>query len=1244
MANLCFYTDINLLLDQNQNNPNDKAFGPIDNVNYRVTNLNTASSNPPVYAVCEGSVLVQKDSSNGLYNLLLKPSSNLINDGFKIKYIIYKGIISNSFIDENDPTMIAPQGTNDLVDSIWDTQNSLNSKTGSSDLPSFKSLGLNFDSNATGIDLRLDTDLIDNVFFLEGKSFASPIVEMGWEIGTFDKDKFGIEVILDDFGYNPPFKILRINENVITVPTISLDTIQQKIEDNSNRKIILNYLDPVCLFSMEYFDGITCCDSNSCALLKTTNLFSQVLSKFKNRNKIYLDLRNENGLYYNYYDNYGDTLKIDFGGGTNSTNFKTNSWPIKIIDNDDFINPSPSTKNSISIFLPQGDNSKPIVYQANNISDYSFPKFIPKHKQRFLTIDYQTGYSNGINCTTHNVNSSNIENVSSYVKLYYIRRQSTNYTPVNSSVVYSEHTHFDNLFELYPQRINFDSPSAINAILYSDLKFIDALDEFGFSGMVQTGFCNESNRIIYFAIPIDIYTGTELDTEKLATFTGVNSNSSSFFDHIFFSDYAKKVTQISISGISAKLISLEEKNKNNVIRKYAENIFCFGISKAEFNLLNTQLTSFNTVVHPVYLGINSVTHAVDSSSQQIPYSELRLSLKGLDTSSEFLEYTQTDTLLLTNSGNTVFSPDSSFNESNLPDEVESINITNDSFSYNVIYRLGANVSGTKWPLYKLDGSPEEISPTNTDPVLLPLGTRVTILKTDYVNVSKMNKRKLKVFLWYSKNGFADNGFRLGYIEDFARRTMVWPRALPGKSDDYPAESLESFLNDMELYLFITMNDINSQITAYNDEKFSKYIDFTENVRTKVSSFRTDLINAINLYPSNPNDFDTLYGKFRNLYKKESYEVKFYGTENTNIPLNKTDNNEPYYENKVLAAEKFYDIIESAGINNNRLSVFVPNPISNFTLQNPPLGTNAPFSIDQNSTSVSFEQHIVDSFMTLFDLSSESELTYNNASGQADRSRRKIISQSLSRANGIIYTLNLKRNISVSGILPSNPDIIISMDRAISPITSDWLKSHSTIFNLIELFNEEHGTEFDNLVYSSDSSTGGIANGADQALIVKTAYKEIAETIWNSSSPDFDQIKLTSEAIWLKQQFLDSIAGQKTDSFICPDNYTWASNNYPNGYFYHHGSLIGIDQSIGVLNCHPLLSVSIHEANQSNMFIDLASGTETHNPGGNMQVTWESFKNSTTLPTFDLIEYMTMLQVNYHLPLVYIQHYLTKMNY
>jgi hypothetical protein len=1242
MADLFFYTDVDLLLDQNQNNLNDKGFGPIDAFNYRVTNLNTASSNPSAYACCKGSILVQKDSVNGLYNLLLKPSSNLISDGFKVKYIIYKGITSNSFIDSNDATMIAPQGTNALIDSIWEAQNSSNSKTGSSDLPSFKSLGLNFDSNATGLDLRLDTDHIDDVFFLEGKNFASPPVEMGWKIGTFDKDRFGIEVVLDDFGYNPDFKILRTNENIITVPNITPGTIQERIEDNSNRKSILNYLDPVCLFSMGYSTGVICCNSGSIDTLKTTDLFSQVLSKFKNCNKIYLDLRNENGLYYNYYDSYGDALEIDFGNGSNATNFKTNSWPIKIIENDDFTNPVPSNKNSISIFLPEGDNNNPLVYQANNMSDYSFPNFIAKHKPRFLTINYQTGYTNSINCTTHNASNSSIENVSSYIKLYYIRRQSANYAPVNNSVVYSELTHFDNLFELYPQRTNFDSPNMINAILYSDLKFMDAIDDFGFSGMVQTGFCNESNRVIFFAIPIDVYLETELDTEKLATFTGGNSNSSSFFDHVFFSDYVKKVIPINLSSISAKLISLEEKGKNNRIKKFAENIFCLGISKVELNLLNTQLTSFNTAIHPVYLGINSVTHAVDSSSQSIPYSELSLSLKGLDTSSEFLEYTQTNTVLLTNSGNMAFSPDSSFNESNLPDETESINTINDPFNYNVIYRLGANSSGTKWPLYKLDGSPEEISSVDTEPVLLPLGTRTTILKTDYVNVSKMNKRKLKVFLWYSKNEFVDNGFRLGYIDEFARRAMVWPRALPGKSDNYPAESIESFLHDMDLYLFITMNDINSQ-SAYTNEKFSKYTDFVTNVGAKVSLFRTDLINAINQYPSDPGDFDTLYGKFRNLYKKESYEVKFYGTKNTNIPLNRTDNNTPYYENKVLAAQKFYDIIKSAGINNNRLSIFVPNPISNFTLQNPTLGTNASFSIDQNNSG-SFEQQIVNSFMTLFGLTSESELTYNIGNGQPDRSRQKIVSQSLLEANGIIYTLNLKREISVSAITSSHPNVIISMDRIISPITSDWLKSNPTVFNLIESFSAEHGIEFDNLTYSSDSSTGGIGNGAGSGLIVKIAFKKIAETIWNSSLPDFDQIKLTPEAIWLKQQFVDSTAGKKIDSFVCPDNYTWASNEYPNAFFYHHGSLIGIEQSIGILNCHPVLSVSIHEANQSNMFIDLAGGTETHNPGGDMQSIWENFKNSSTLPAFNLIEYMTMLQVNYHLPLVYIHHYLTKMDY
>jgi hypothetical protein len=1255
MTNICFFTDTSLLLDQSQDNINDKAYGPIDTLNFRVTNLNTASSNPPAYAVCTGSVLVQKDSANGLYNLLIKPVSGLISDGFKIKYIIYKGIKSDSLIDNTNNNIIAPEGTNELIDSIWDTQNSENIKEGTSYLPSIKALGLNFDNNATGVDLRLDSDLIDEIFFLNGKEYANVLVKAGWKIGTFDKDKFGIEVILDDFGYNPAFKILRTNENIITVPTISPDTIANKIEDNANRSVILNYMDPICLFSMEYANGVTCFDSGASDTLKTTNLFSEVLYKFKNCSKVYLDIRNENGLYYNYYDNYensGDKVQIDFGGGPGLVNFKTDSWPIKIVENTDLINPSPSAKNTIELFLPEGDNVNPLVYQANNISAVSFPNYVPNHKSRFVNIEYESGYSNGISCAMHNNGNSSIENVATYIKLYYVRRQDVSYVPSNSSIVYSSHTHFDTLFELHPKRINFDTSKSINSILYSDLKFIDAIDDLGFSGIVQVGACIESNRIVFFAVPKDVYLETELATEKLVTFTGGSSDRKSFFDDVFFNEYAKKITGISISGISAKIISLEEKSENNVIKKYAENIFCLGISKAEYDALNLQLSSFDTTVHPVYLGIDSVTHAVDSSQEAIPYSELSLSLKGMDTSSEFLEITTTNTLL-TNSGNILFSRDSSFNEiqsTDLSQEGIILDLKN-AYNFGVVKRIGGNKFGNKWPFYKLDGSPDQVSQENTNPVLLPLGTRVTTLKIDYVNVPKLNKSKIKVYLWYSKKGFIGKGFRLGYIDVFVRRTFVIPRATPKNYKDYPTEVLESFINDMELYMFITLSNMNSitdDYNNYNASRYAKYKQFVTTTGKKVNSFRERYENAlIDLDNSEYDTFNTLYTQFNQFLKEEILQINS-ANYKTIVPLNNLSNGNHFFEDKIQAASDYYNIIKSTGIVNNRFVVFVPSPITEFSLSNPDLDKISHFTINQTAGSES-ETSILNGFVNLFGVSEVSDLVDIITEEPPDPSdvivKQTIISSNIPGANGARYLVDLKDEFSTSNLTCNNQDVILSRTNEILPIDYDFLSKYESIMNFI-LENFKEGNEaFLDMLIGSDWETG-TAIDTVSTIKLKNILKEVSFEIWGTANPNYNLLRQTREANWLKINFFNSLISSSVKNYVVLGDRVWKPKGSSNLFFQHHGSLVGIDQSIGVLNSNPMLSTTIHEGNQLEMFINLLpeDKTSTHNPIEEIEEIWSEYKDALIPPSFILSHSMGLLQINYHIPLIYIHYYLSKMDF
>jgi hypothetical protein len=1187
----------------------------------------------------------------------LKPKSVGLNNSFKIKYIIYKGILKSSLIDPNDQNKIAPFKTNDLIDAIWDSTNNMNAKAGTNLLPSIKSLGLNFDSTATGFDKKIDSDRIDDVFFHNGSSFSLQYISAGDKIGVFNQNSFGIEIILENSFYTPTFKILRTHENIITVPNLGTSTNALKIEDIFNRQKILGYIDPVTFFSLYYQEGVNCFTSGTSTRLSKLPLYQNVLAKFKNCNRIYVDIRNENNFYFNFYGNYGDTIKLNLGSVTTNVVFKTNLWPIKIIENTEIINTISFEKNTIKIQVPEGDNNSPLIYQDLNRSVLSHPEYVPPHRQKFLNITYQSGYSNDISCISFNADAGSVLNVSNYVRLFYIRKQSNEYIPSNSSVVYSTLTHFDNLFTLLPQSVNFESANAVNSILLGDFRYIEAIDDIGFAGIVQTGFCEDNDRIVFFAIPIDIHISNNLETEKIMLFTGGVSNHLSFFDSLPFKGLVKNVTNI--NGDSAKLISLDEKKERNVIDSYSENIFCLSLTKTEYNFLITMATSsFNLNHHPVYLSIDSVSHLEDSSSHSIPYSSLSLCLRGLNTSAVSTSL-QSSFSFITNSGTIIMTPEASLSEvTTWTDPIAYKTSGYDSeLNFGVTFRLGANQTGNKWPLYNKDGTQQTISSSDNTLISLPLATRVTVFKSDFVNNTKLNKRAFKIYTWYSSTGYEISGFRLGYIDYLSYRSMVYPRETPTFYKDYKIEIIESFLQDLELYLCITLENMKDKYSGNEYGNYVKFVNSLSNLNSdeeplgKVKQFRNDFEAAINSYPTDPTLVNALYDKLKLLFNEEVYS--YYNiNRNTNIPLNKLTSGEFYGDNKVSAAIEYLEILKSTNIFNNRFSIFVKQGVTSFVL-----------SMNNQTVIIQIGEDIESGLETsfkvglasLFNVSEFKNLFYDESAN--NNFYRNVISDDvLNEANGITFTFKLKHEFKTQDITCDSENVIVLPNNiVVMPLSYKWANSNGAI--AANFISNLYGSIDSDIteVWTLLGGNSGRAIGPYKTVIHKAIFTRLANYIWDltNSTENFVNLRLTKEAIWLKDYFYNSTLANSISHFIVLENLTWAESDNSRYFFEHHGSFVGIDQSIGVLNSNPVFSTLIHEANQLMMVIDLNNATDTHNPNKEFffnvskqtpYLIWNSQKDTSSIDfdnTFFLYESMSLLDINYHLPLIYIHYYLTK---
>jgi hypothetical protein len=507
-----FFTEIDNLKNQNTSG-NGLTYGPSGSSGgkdlFRVTSTHKTDGDAKAIAICKGIILVQEQTGNSnLVNIVLKPFEQPPFEFPKIKYFIYRGINKSSLVSGSlvAGSQNALSSTNsNLTQSIWIDYRGFNGSTAE---PPIALLGLGMD---TANSPYKDSDSIDGIFNQINANHQLPVVQAGWHIGDFGADHVGFEIMFESLGFEPTLEIARKAENVIEVNTLPGSPTQAAFFEHwHDKEEILNYLDPCAFFGSFYAHDLKVKNSNgSESLKKGETIYNDILINFINKNKCYIDIRNEFNFSLNYFKNYGasatnNTTNVSLKKGTSisvNLNYYDNKWPILILDYTGFSG-SVTTHQTLGIKLPcnsgsnNDDNPRPMIYlDKAYVPDTKFPdEFLLKDK--FLPLNVSNHYTDefviGLPC-------KNSELLSCYSRIKFCKRNNSSSLP---SLVNTQIRRTNYLDCIFPISLDYDySISSFVTKIFNESIYIDMHNSENFDAAFLIAISKDDASVILMAAP-----------------------------------------------------------------------------------------------------------------------------------------------------------------------------------------------------------------------------------------------------------------------------------------------------------------------------------------------------------------------------------------------------------------------------------------------------------------------------------------------------------------------------------------------------------------------------------------------------------------------------------------------------------------------------------------------------------------------------------------------------------------------
>lgn len=588
------------------------AFGPRTKDLFRITSSfisKATSPNVKVYAPVRSNVLVQK-SSNNTVNLILKPLELHTISYTQVKYFIIRGVRIEDFLDSDESKVRSKNGGSAFILKMHNDHEVRQASFGTSgDLL----------SKAFGWDNQDIRTTIDSYFFGTNTEFQSPIAVGGMELGEFynpnpGTSEFGIDIILEEGNYQPDMEYARKLDYSIDVSNIN-DDLEKKVK----REEVLNFIDPAAYYGMHNSSDVGRPND-------TDDVYNDIVQYFATANTLYIDVRNDLGLSYNFFENYiGSTIDANYGksiqvgeadDATSAYFYKNDEWPIFIQK------PAGSSKdvNETYLALRINDNQKPIIYiEHGHVITSSV-------KNRFITDDelINTPHDEwtkafGFSHPNTRDSADNKKIIAWVLKLHYGRQKITTTWP--NKVVRTE-KETDNLFGPINAKVPWSSDSSMKWISNQDVLFREII---GSKQIMERGIAFEGSkiegRVTFYA-----YAKEKVDTsgeENLLGITGGLSEKESFFQSVFTQSVRLNYNVILDGATPVNVFNFSTLSDVSIP---SSNLLVLGLSASEFN--NLQELSGLSNIYPNNIYLEKQGDFIDDESNK-KFQKYILGINGL---------------------------------------------------------------------------------------------------------------------------------------------------------------------------------------------------------------------------------------------------------------------------------------------------------------------------------------------------------------------------------------------------------------------------------------------------------------------------------------------------------------------------------------------------------------------------------------------------------------------------------------